>query len=85
MKFPLISIAALSFAAFASPCFAAGDKGDVGRYVFSEPAPNSNNRYVLDTKTGRVWIIAQNSEGFLHLFPMPYSAPSVSLDQHFPR
>lgn len=34
MKKTFIVVVALSFAAFASPCLAAGDKGDVGRYVF---------------------------------------------------
>lgn len=43
-----------------------------GRYVFGQVSNFVKNQYMLDTKTGRLWLIVMDSEGSPVLEPIPY-------------
>ncbi|MCW7556460.1 hypothetical protein NX722_28555 [Endozoicomonas gorgoniicola] len=44
-----------------------------GRYVFSQISEMRRDQYMLDTKTGRIWVITVNKDEDLFLMPIPFS------------
>ena len=43
-----------------------------GRYVFGQISDSGKDQFMLDTKTGRLWRIAESSDVGTHLRPIPY-------------
>lgn len=43
-----------------------------GRYVFGQISDSGKDQFMLDTRTGRLWRIAESSDVGTHLRPIPY-------------
>ncbi len=43
-----------------------------GRFVFGQISDSSKDQYMLDTLTGRLWRLSENSEVGKFLLPIPY-------------
>ena len=76
--FRAIAVAVMLFAApaFAQEKRAATFQTEGGRYVFVHSPGIGVERFILDTKTGRLWMVGPLSEaGGLAMVPVPYMAP----------
>jgi len=43
-----------------------------GRFVFGQISDSSKDQYMLDTQTGRLWRMTENSQVGKFLLPIPY-------------
>ena len=47
-----------------------------GRFVFGQVSDSSKDQFMLDTRTGRLWRIAESGEVGIYLRAVPYRAES---------
>ena len=43
-----------------------------GRYVFGQVSESDKDKFMLDTRTGRLWQIGESGKIGIHLKPVPY-------------
>jgi hypothetical protein len=48
-----------------------------GRFAFGQAGNLGTNHYMLDTQTGRLWILTRNAEGTPYLQPVVYRMPNA--------
>ena len=53
-----------------------------GRYVFGQVSDSSKDQFMLDTRTGRLWRIAESSDVGTHLRTIPYRDEKGKVSPH---